>query len=77
MATTTGDETTGRTHVGEAAREALESLRVAVTGSPFVSLRSVLLLMVAAAFVTLGDQPFAALGAASMVWIAYDFGRKK
>lgn len=62
-------------HVGEEARVIAEKVRVATTGSPFVSLRVIILLVAIAIGATLAPQPFAALAAVATVLLAFDIGR--
>ena len=77
MATTTPDETTGRTHVGEEARRIVESMRVAVTGSPFVKLRMLVLLVLAIGCVTLAPTPLNVIGVTAMALLTFEMARHK
>jgi hypothetical protein len=61
--------------VGEAARDLIESTRVAVTGSAFVPLRIVTLLAIVAAVVTIAPFPFSVVGIVAWLLIALHLGR--
>ena len=76
MATTSGDENEGRMHVGEAARELVENMRVVVTGSAFVSLRSLLLLITAGVCMSVAPFPAATIGFAAICLLAFEWGRR-
>jgi len=77
MATIPETEAGKRQHIGEDAKRAIEAMRVAVTGSPFVQLRTVVLFLVMAMAMSLAPQPFAALGVAASVVLALEWGRKR
>lgn len=55
----------------------LEVVRNALTGSPFVSLRTLGLLMVAAACVSTAPFPASLIGVVACAWLGFDLGRKK
>lgn len=78
MATTTdNDSTRHRQHFGEDARRIAESLRVTTTGSPLVPLRTLVLLGVAGACVSVAVFPANLIGVVVLVLIAFDAGRRR
>lgn len=77
MATTPADSTTGRTHIGEEARQIVESMRNTVAGGVTISLRYVVLLMVAAGCMSFAPQPFALVGMVAIALLAFDNGGRR
>lgn len=75
MATIGGDES--KQHVGEAARQIVESLRTVVTGSPFVSLRTLFFLAVISAVASLAPFPWSTVGVVLCGVLAFELGRGK
>lgn len=77
MATTPENETDSRTHVGEQARQIVESMRVAVTGSPFVSFRLIGLLLLVAGCLAFAPFPFDVVGIIALTLVVFEVGRRK
>lgn len=77
MATTTETDEERRGLVGERAREAFESMHVAVTGSPAAPMRHVVLFAIMGAVMSFAPQPINAIGVMAMVILAYQIGRMR
>lgn len=77
MATIPETQTDKHSHVGEQARQLVDTLRVNVAGSPMASLRVLVLLVVASVALSFAPQPWAAVGVGAMTVISLEWGRKK
>ena len=77
MATTPEEEFEGRTHVGDDARRIVESMRVSVTGSRDIRLRTTVLLVLIAAALTFVPDPYSAFGMGALIVLAYWVGWHK
>lgn len=75
MATTPEEEFEGRTHVGEQARQIVETARITVAGKRDASAFLVLLLVVAGVSLTLAPQPWSALGVGVLMWVSWRLGQ--
>ncbi len=77
MATTPEEEFEGRTHVGEQARQIVESTRKAVAGSRDARAIWPLVLGALAAVDVVAPWPANVIGVVVVVWMAYVLGWKR
>ena len=79
MAETTSEnpDLKGRMHVGEDARQFIETARTTVTGSPFVSVRTLVLLSLVAVGVLYAPMPYALIAGIALILLTFDIGRAR
>ena len=77
MATTPEEEFEGRTHIGEEARQIVESVRVRVAGSRDAKAAWPIVLGILAAVMVVAPWPANIIGVALLVELAYMLGWKR